>query len=84
MNSSNTIVSASTKVDPNDPTKFVNDNALTVIDLKANPPAVIAKLEAGPGATGISINKQGTLALVANRGDGTVSIFTISGKTVTP
>ena len=78
------LVSASTKVDPNDPTKFVNDNALTVIDLKANPPAVIAKLEAGPGATGISINKQGTLALVANRGDGTVSIFTISGKTVTP
>jgi hypothetical protein len=32
------LVSASTKVDPNDPTKFVNDNALTVIDLKANPP----------------------------------------------
>jgi len=78
------LVSASTKVDPNDPTKFTPDNALTVIDLKANPPAVIARLEAGPGATGISINKQGTLALVANRSDGTVSIFTISGKTVTP
>src|SRR5262249_52705197 len=78
------LVSASTKVDPNDPTKFTPDNALTVIDLKANPPAVIARLEAGQGATGISINKQGTLALVANRSDGTVSIFTISGKTVTP
>src|SRR5215468_1289402 len=68
------LVSASTKVDPNDPTKFTPDNAL----------AVIARLEAGQGATGISINKQGTLALVANRSDGTVSIFTISGKTVTP
>ena len=78
------LVSASTKVDPNDPTKTTPDNALTVIDLKANPPAVIARLEAGQGATGISINKQGTLALVANRSDGTVSIFTISGKTVTP
>ena len=78
------LVSASTKVDPNDPTKFTSDNALTVIDLKANPPAVIAKLESGAGATGISINKQGTLALVANRNEGTVSIFTISGKTVTP
>src|SRR5262249_50274445 len=28
-------------------------------------------------------NRQGTLALVANRGDGTVSVFGISGKTVT-
>ena len=78
------LVSASTKVDPSDPTKFTSDNALTVIDLKANPPVVIAKLQAGQGATGISINKQGTLALVANRTDGTVSVFTISGKTVTP
>jgi DNA-binding beta-propeller fold protein YncE len=78
------LVSASTKIDPNDPTKTASDNALTVIDLKASPPAVIAKLEAGAGASGISINKQGTLALVANRNDGTVSIFTISGKTVTP
>lgn len=78
------LISASTKVDPNDPTKTAPHNALTVVDLKANPPAVIANLEAGMGATGISINKQGTLALVANRGDGTVSIFTIAGKTVTP
>jgi DNA-binding beta-propeller fold protein YncE len=78
------LISASTKIDPSDPTKIISDNALTVVDLKANPPAVIATLEAGAGASGISINKQGTLALVANRNDGTVSIFTISGKTVTP
>jgi DNA-binding beta-propeller fold protein YncE len=78
------LVSASTKIDPSDSTKTTSDNTLTVIDLKASPPAVIAKLEAGAGASGISINKQGTLALVANRNDGTVSIFTISGKTVTP
>jgi DNA-binding beta-propeller fold protein YncE len=78
------LISASTKIDPDDPTKTTSDNTLTVVDLKANPPAVIAKLEAGQGASGISINKEGTLALVANRNDGTVSIFTISGKTVTP
>ena len=78
------LVSASTKVDPNNPTKFTSDRTLTVIDLKANPPAVIATLQAGAGASGISINRQGTLALVANRDDGTVSIFTIAGKTVTP
>jgi DNA-binding beta-propeller fold protein YncE len=78
------LVSASTKIDPSDSTKFASDNTLTVIDLTAKPPAVIATLEAGQGASGISINRQGTLALVANRNDGTVSIFTISGKTVTP
>ncbi len=78
------LVSASTKIDPNDPQKITSDNALTVVDLKARPPAVIATLEAGQGASGISINKEGTLALVANRNDGTVSVFTISGKTVTP
>jgi len=78
------LISASTKIDPNDPTKTTAHNALTVVDLQANPPAIIATLEAGAGAAGISINKQGTLALVANRNDGTVSIFTISGKMVTP
>jgi DNA-binding beta-propeller fold protein YncE len=45
---------------------------------------VIASLEAGKGATGISINRAGTLALVANRDEGTVSVFTIEGKTVKP
>src|SRR5678815_4716588 len=69
------LISASIKIDPNDPTKVTSDNSLTVVNLKANPPAVIAKLEAGAGASGISINKQGTLALVANRNDGTVSVL---------
>lgn len=78
------LVSASTKIDPNDPTKIVSDDTLTVVDLRANPPAVIATLHAGMGASGISINREGSLALVANRDDGTVTVFTISGKTVTP
>ncbi len=55
---------------------------------KAPPPAyapkVLATLKAGKGASGVSINKAGTLALVANRSEGTVSVFEIKGKTVTP
>jgi hypothetical protein len=78
------LVTASNKVDPSDRTKQVPDNRVTVIDLKANPPKVIATLEAGMGAAGISINRQGTLALVSNLIDGTVSVFTIQGKTVIP
>ncbi len=77
------LVAAPVKIDPADPKKTVPDNKLTVIDLKASPPAVIATLEAGMGASGVSINRAGTLALVANRAEGTVSIFTISGKTLT-
>ena len=78
------LVTSSTKQDPADATKTVPDNRLTVVDLRATPPAVIATLEAGKGAAGVSINRQGTLALVANRAEGTVSVFTIQGKTVAP
>ena len=78
------IVTASNKIDPNDPTKQTPDNRVTVIDLKATPPKVLATFEAGKGAAGVSINRQGTLALVSSLVDGTVSVFTIQGKTVTP
>jgi len=78
------LVTASNKIDPRDPTKQTPDNRVSVIDLKASPPRVVATLEAGMGAGGISINRQGTLALVSNIVDGTVSVFTIQGKTVTP
>jgi DNA-binding beta-propeller fold protein YncE len=76
------LVSANTKVNPADPKKTVPDNRLTVIDLKSNPPAVIATIETDLGPAGMSINRAGTLALVANRNAGTVSLFTISGKAV--
>jgi hypothetical protein len=78
------LVTASEKANPNDPTKRAPNNQVSVVDVKANPPRVIATLEAGRGAGGISINRQGTLALVSNLVDGTVSIFTIQGTTVTP
>jgi DNA-binding beta-propeller fold protein YncE len=77
------LVTAAMKIDPADPKKWVPDDKLSVIDLKASPPAVIQTLQAGGGATGVSINPAGTLALVANRAEGTLSIFTISGKTLT-
>lgn len=76
------LVTSSTRVDPKDPSRQVGDNRLSVIDLESSPPRVIATLEAGDGASGVSINRAGTLALVANRNEGTVSVFTVSGKTV--
>jgi len=78
------LVTVNQKIDPADPSKQTADNRLLVIDLKTSPPAVIATLETGRAPAGVSINRQGTLALVANREEGSVSVFTIQGQTVTP
>ena len=78
------LVAATTKIDPSDPKKTVPDNRLSVIDLKASPPAVIATLELGVSPSGVSFSPDGKLVLVTNRGEGTVSILTVNGKTLTP
>jgi DNA-binding beta-propeller fold protein YncE len=78
------LVTGASKIDPADPKKIVPDDKLTVIDLKASPPKVAAQLQAGKGAAGVSINRAGTLALVANRSEGTVSVFSIAGNVLTP
>jgi DNA-binding beta-propeller fold protein YncE len=76
------LVAAAMKINPEDPTKQIPDNRLSVIDLQASPPKVVATLETGKGPAGVSINHQGNLALVANRAEGTVSVFGIKGKEV--
>src|SRR6185369_4368254 len=76
------LVSAATKKDPADAAKIVDDNRLSVIDLKTM--KVVQTVEAGLGAAGVAINPQATLALVANRNEGTVSVFTIQGMKLTP
>ncbi len=76
------LVTGATKIDPADPAKTVPGDALTVIDLKAR--KVVATLAAGQGASGVSINRAATLALVANRAEGTVSVFTLAGMKLIP
>ena len=76
------LISNSNKVDPADAKKLAFDNRISIIDLAANPPKVIGTVEAGAAPSGISINREGTLALVANRGDGTVTVLRIAGNDV--
>jgi DNA-binding beta-propeller fold protein YncE len=78
------LVTSSAKLDPRDATRTVFNDVLSVIDLKSSPPRLVGTLHTGQRAAGVSINSSGTLALVANRADGTVSVFTIAGTTVTP
>ncbi|WP_238384215.1 lactonase family protein [Teichococcus vastitatis] len=76
------LASSAEKIDPSDSAKTVPDNRVSVIDLKASPPRVLATLEVGAGPSGIAINPAGTLALVANRNGGTVSVLRIAGNQV--
>jgi DNA-binding beta-propeller fold protein YncE len=62
--------------------KNVPDNKVYVIDLTASPPAVIATVQTGMQPSGLAINRAGNLALVDNRADNSVSVLSISGKTV--
>lgn len=77
------LIGSGTKINPADPTKQINDNRVTVVDLKANPPRVLGTVVAGAQPTGISVTPDGKLALVTNRAEGTVSVFAISGSTLT-
>jgi DNA-binding beta-propeller fold protein YncE len=71
------LVTANQRIDPADDGKTVPHNLLSVIDLRATPPAVVQRLETGRGPAGIAVNRAGTLALVANREAGSVSVFRI-------
>ncbi len=62
--------------------KQVPDNRLWVIDLNANPPRLIDTVAVGKQPSGLSINRAGTMALIANRADGSISVLRIAGKKV--
>ena len=69
-------------VEENGALKQVPDTRLWVIDLSANPPRLIDTINVGKQPSGLSINRAGTLALIANRADGSISVLRISGKKV--
>lgn len=62
--------------------KQVPDDKLHIIDLKANPPKLIETISIGKQPSGLSINSAGTLALVANREDKSISVLSIKGPLV--
>ena len=76
------IISSGQRADAADKMKLVDNNFVTLIDLKSTPAKVLGTVITGAQPTGIAINPAGTLALVANRGEGTVSVLKIAGKQV--
>jgi len=78
------IVTSATKADAAGPAGISPDDRVSVIDLTAKPPKIVQSLHAGAGATTVRISPDGTLALVANRFAGTLSVFTIEERRLTP
>jgi DNA-binding beta-propeller fold protein YncE len=74
------IVTAATKIEPQDPDRIVPDDRVSVLDLKTSPPRVVQQITAGEGANEISVSADGTLALVANRTEGTLSVFSVKDR----
>ena len=62
--------------------KQVPDNKLYVIDLTTDPPKLLDTIAVGKQPSGLSINRAGNLALVANRADNSIGVLSIEGKTV--
>jgi len=58
------------------------DTKLYVFNLKTNPPSQIGTVEVGKQPSGLAINRAGTLALVANRADKSISVLSINGNDV--
>jgi DNA-binding beta-propeller fold protein YncE len=77
------IVSSATKLDSADPKKILPDDRVSVIDL-AGGPKVVQQVTAGAGATSVAISPNGSLALVANRTEGTISAFHLNNKKLEP
>jgi len=78
------LMADSIKIDSQDPTKWLPESFVHVIDLKADPPKVIGRVGTGLQPSGISIRSDGKLALVANRAEGTITVLSIHGSDVKP
>ncbi|UUZ66988.1 YncE family protein [Polaromonas sp. P2-4] len=76
------LVTAAQKTDPTNPARTVPDTRVTVIDIASEPARITQTLTAGLGAEGVSFSPDGSMAVVANRNDGTLSVFCVEGKTL--
>ena len=78
------IFTSATKPDPTVKFGIAPDDRVSVVDLSSTPPHIVQTLTAGAGATTVRVSPDGTLALVANRIEGSVSAFTVRDKRLSP
>jgi hypothetical protein len=79
------IVTAAQKFDPADPMHPAADDKLSVIDLTdPTKPRLLQTVASGAGASGVSINRAGTLVLVAAKGEDAIIVFTLAENRLSP
>ena len=78
------IATSATKNDPSVTGGIGPDNRVSVVDLTAKPPKLVQSLTAGLGATVVRVSPNGAVALIANRAEGTVSVYGVKDKRLTP
>jgi len=74
------IATSSTKADPAGKFGISPDNRVTVIDLTSTPPKITQHLTAGEGPAQPAVSADGKIALIPNRSEGTLSVFTIQNR----
>ena len=75
------IVTAATRIEAG---AIVPHDGVSVVDLSASPPRMVQTLRAGAGAATVRVLPDGARALIANRNEGTVSLFTVADRRLTP
>lgn len=78
------VVTSARKVASDDPARIVADDRVTLLDLAGTAPHVVQTVTAGSGASGIAIDPAGRIALVANRAEGSVTMFAIERGRLRP
>jgi WD40 repeat protein len=78
------IVTSATKVEAGAKFGIGPDDRVSVLDLTSAPPKIVQSTNAGAGATMVRLSPDGTLALIANRTEGTLSVFSVKDKRLTP
>ncbi len=73
------LVTASLRVDPDNPKELVPDNRLTVIDLAASPIRVVQTIELGAPPSSVAIDPTGTMALAVHNADDSATILKLAG-----
>lgn len=71
------IVSAARRVAA-DPTQIEPDDKITVVSLTGKTAKIVQRTQSGAGASGVAISPDGKTVLIANRAEGSVSVFSLA------
>ena len=74
------IVTAATKAEAGAKFGIAPDDRVSVLDLTSKPAKITQSLTAGAGATTVRVSPDGSLALICNRTEGSVSVFKVNQK----